>query len=235
MQGTYLENSFSVAGDKGGVVNVVEFCIVLRPLDRVGADFHALHFCKRVGQRDGKETRATVGVDEIALQPVLLRTQLSFHVVDQRFEDAVVVLEERASVELKVFANDTLAHGLAVLGDADGLVFILVSRGGWGQAVSQQQSGTPLEGVDFAVQHTLASALKTFISLSALVNILALHFELLIDSWGSNGTLFNVKDFLAAFDFKANGEPLLLLLERELGRLSFEMRGELGAVSELIR
>lgn len=160
---TNLENllRFAVSEpDLATTVCTVKFGVPFRPLDTRLVNLDALDAVKHVGERDGKQAAAGVGVDEVALPFVArsTRTDRLLDVVEQRRQDRVVVLEEGPGLLLKLVVSDLLADRRVVIRDADvrfGRRDVRRRLGhdvgrSWGQRVSQEDRGAAFVRGDVA-------------------------------------------------------------------------------------
>lgn len=124
---TYVEDGFGVTSPKVDLSSsfaLVVLGVELRPLDARLVNLYSLDPIKLVRERDRKQSRATVGIDEVALDVEVPRGSIDGsnrvgNVGEERGEDRVVVLEEAAGHLLELDRADLLSYRRVVVGDAD--------------------------------------------------------------------------------------------------------------------
>ena len=233
----HLKDGLGVAGDEGGVRQIVELGVVRRGADAVGADLDAGDEVELVGEGDAEQTGAAVGVDEEARRSRRVverrpRRELRADVVDERLENAVVALEEGAGSVLEAArsarlgdanaleARDTLANVALVVGLAVRLVTLAV--GPRREGVSEQECRAPLEGLD------------------RRPDARSLSCQAGLDDVGRDGTFLarqSDRSAPAHLDVEDVPSPFLLEADGHFGVLAgrIEVRRELGPIAVLQR
>lgn len=127
MQSTHIKDSLGVTSTEANLspaLSLVELGVLLRPLHALLVDLDTLDPVKLVRQRDGKQPRTTVGIDEVALDVGVPwrrsgRANGVGDVGEKGGENRVVVLEEGAGDLLKLNVADLLPNRGVVVLDAD--------------------------------------------------------------------------------------------------------------------
>lgn len=107
------------------VSKVVDLCILLRRSDTQGVDLHSSHFFEMLTQRNPKQSRAAVSVDQMGGFELVRDPSGEHGILDirgERDQDRVVVLEERSSGKSEQLVPHSLVDSLFMVGDDDVLV-----------------------------------------------------------------------------------------------------------------
>lgn len=97
-KGDVGKDAFSTGGEEGGIIDLVEFGIAACPVGRRFADFNTGNVLELVGEAEGKQTRAAVGVDKVMGSAC---GGLLGDVAGESRENKGIILEEVPSEEME--------------------------------------------------------------------------------------------------------------------------------------
>lgn len=97
-EGDVLEQNISVGGDEPGIGDAVDLGVLAGGLDSRRVDVDAQHRTEQGAETNGEQARPAIGVEEVfdRRRPRGSRWQaVVAHILDEGWQDGVVVLEER--------------------------------------------------------------------------------------------------------------------------------------------